>query len=65
MARQSALDFNRRMAVLEDNAAAAYASELSTTRDPAARERLGRNIARSKAQAEFHQQEVARLGGEG
>ena len=55
-------EFHERMAAACDKAAAAYASELSTTTDPVARERLGKKARQQKQQAEFHRQKAAELG---
>jgi hypothetical protein len=51
------------MAAACDKAAQAYASELSTSKDPVSRERLGKKARQQKQQAEFHRQKAAELSG--
>jgi hypothetical protein len=57
----SGAEFHARMAVLHERAAAAYASELSTARDPRRREFLGQKVADSKRQARECQELAEKL----
>lgn len=57
-------EFHDRMAIACDKAAQAYASELSTTRDPVYREYLGKKARQQKEQAQWHRDFAAKLRSE-
>jgi hypothetical protein len=57
-------DFQDRMARAQDAAGAAFASELSSTSDPARREFLMRKATKAKEQAQFHRDQAKRLRAE-
>lgn len=61
IAQTSPEEFHRRMAVACDKAARAYASELSTIKDPVYRQRLGEKARKRKQQAEFHRRKAEQL----
>jgi hypothetical protein len=61
IAREPPEEFHERMAVRYDDAAKAYASQISTTKDPVLRERLAAKARQQKQQAEYSRQKAAEL----
>jgi hypothetical protein len=55
----------QRLAVAQERAAAAYASEISTTTDPKRRQQLADKARRAKEAAKFHRETATRLREEG
>lgn len=59
--RTDPADAQDRLAASHEQAAAAFASELSTETDPVRREYLGKSIQKSRAQAVFCREQADRM----